>query len=68
MGVIIYISKRRREHPTLSLGVMTKHWNSDICDSAAKIFIPLSISHFFFFFLSDQNILTAWQTKFKDTI
>lgn len=52
MGVKIYITKRRLEHPAFSIGLMTKHWNSDICDSAAKIFIPLSISHFFlsFFF------------------
>lgn len=33
---------------------------------AAKIFSPLSTS--IAFFLSDQKILIAWQTNFKDTI
>lgn len=51
MGVRVYIIERRLEHLTLSIGVITKHWNSDICDFTAKIFIPLSTSIFFFFLI-----------------
>lgn len=42
-----------------------KHWNSDVRESAAKIFSPLSTN--IASFLSDQNILITWQTDFKDT-
>ena len=61
IGVRIPITKRRLEHLTFST-VMTKHWN--ICDSAAKTSSPLSTN--IAIFLSDQNILKAWQTNFKD--
>ena len=49
MGVRISITKRRLEHLTFST-VMTKQWNSDACESAAKIFSPLSTNTAFFSF------------------
>lgn len=50
MELRIYITEKRLEHPTFSVNVITKHYNSGICDSEAKIFIPLQISISFFLF------------------
>lgn len=57
MGVRVSTTERKAEHLTFSTGVITKHWNSDVCGSAAKLFSPLSSS--IAFFLSDQKSVIA---------
>ena len=64
MGVRISITKRRLEHLTFS-SVMTS--------TGIVMFVTLQQRSLalcqptLLFFLSDQNILIAWQTNFKDT-